>query len=279
VAANVGQQKGKAVADPKVDTTAAEAYESALVPGVFGPWAQEVVAGSRISPGSTVLDLACGTGVATRYAAGLCLPNGRVIGIDIDSGMVEIAKAATSKLSSVVAFRCAPADDLPLDSASTDVALCLQGLQFFPDRSKAFAELHRVLRPEGKLVATTWSFIENCKGYWAMVSALEARGIDAAPARKPFSLPDPEVLRKHAEQAGFRHVTVRTERRFADFASAEAFVEAVAKGAPSSRHALAKVPQREWPIFLSEVGAALAQWTSDSRLRFPMESNILHASR
>lgn len=265
--------------DPRVDTTAAEAYESALVPGVFGPWAQDVVAGSGITQGSTVLDLACGTGVATRYAAGLCLPNGRVIGIDIDSGMVEIAKAATSKISSVVDFRCAPADALPVDSASIDVALCLQGLQFFPDRSKAFAELHRVLKRDGKLVATTWSFIENCKGYWAMVRALEARGIDAAPARKPFSLPDAEVLCEHAERAGFRDVTVRKERRFADFASAESFVEAIAKGAPSSRHALAKVPQPDWQTFLSEVGAALAQWESGSRSRFPMESNILHARR
>jgi ubiquinone/menaquinone biosynthesis C-methylase UbiE len=265
--------------DPNVDTTAAQAYEAALVPAVFGPWAQEVVADSGITPGSTVLDLACGTGVATRYAAGLCLPNGRVIGIDIDSGMVEIARTSTLKMSSAVTFRCAPADDLPLDSASIDVALCLQGLQFFPDRSKAFAELHRVVKPDGKLVATTWSFIENCKGYWAMVGALEARGIDAAPARKPFSLPDPEVLREHAERAGFRHVTVRTEKRFTDFASAESFVEAVARGAPSSRHALAKVRQGDWPTFLSEVGTALAQWESGSRLRFPMESNVLHASR
>jgi SAM-dependent methyltransferase len=276
---NVGQQKGEAVADPKVDTAAAEAYESALVPGVFGPWAQEVVAGSGISPGATVLDLACGTGVATRYAAGMCLPNGRVVGIDIDSGMVEIAKAATLKVGAVVDFRCAPADDLPLDSASVDVALCLQGLQFFPDRVKAFAELHRVVKPDGKLVATTWSFIESCKGYWAMVSALEARGIDAGPARKPFSLSDPEVLREHAERAGFRYVRVRTDKRLADFASAESFVAAVARGAPSSRHALVKVPQPDWPTFLSEVGAALAQWNSGSRLRFPMESNILHASR
>lgn len=168
------------MAEPKVDTTAAEAYESALVPGIFGPWAQEVVASAGIASGMSVLDLACGTGVATRYVALLCSPKGRVIGIDIDSGMVEIAKATTQRMSLVADFRCASADDLPLDSASIDIALCLQGLQFFPDRLKAFSELHRVVKPAGTLIATTWSSIEDCKGYWAMVSALEARGIEAA---------------------------------------------------------------------------------------------------
>lgn len=265
--------------DPKVDTTAAEAYESALVPAIFGPWAQEVVASAGIGPGMSVLDLACGTGVATRHAARLCSPNGRVIGIDIDSGMVEIAKAAALERSLVADFRRGSADDLPVDSASIDVALCLQGLQFFPDRSKAFAELQRVVKPGGRLIATTWCSIERCKGYWAMVGALESRGIDAAAARKPFSLSDPQVLREHAERAGFRDVTVRTEQRFADFPSTESFVAAIAQGAPSSRHALAKVPQTEWPGYLADVDAALAQWKSDSRLRFPMESNVLRASR
>ncbi len=267
------------MADPKVDTTAAEAYESALVPGLFGPWAQTVVAGAGIAPGMTVLDLACGTGVATQYAAQLCSPKGRVIGVDIDAGMVEIAKEAMLRMSIVADFRCAPADELPIDAASIDIALCLQGLQFFPDRSRAFSELHRVVKRGGKVVATTWSSIETCKGYWAMISILEARNIDAGPARKPFSLSDPTELRTYAEAAGFGYVSARTEQRLADFASTESFVEAVAQGAPSSRFALAKVPRDEWADFLSDVDSLLTQWKSGDRLRFPMQSNVLEARR
>jgi SAM-dependent methyltransferase len=193
--------------------------------------------------------------------------------------MVEIAKAATLKIGLVADFRCASADELPIDSASIDVALCLQGLQFFPDRPKAFSELHRVVRPGGKLVATTWNSIESCKGYWAMISTLEARNIDATPARKPFSLSDPAELRAYAGTAGFGHVAVRIEQRLADFASTESFVEAVAQGAPSSRFALAKVPRDEWPGFLAGVDAMLTQWQSGARLQFPMQSNILEARR
>ena len=267
------------MSDQEVDTKAAEAYESALVPGLFGPWAEEIVASAGIAAGMRVLDLACGTGVATRYAAPFCAPGGVVTGVDIDAGMLEIARAGALEKNIVAEFRSGSANELPIQSASIDVALCLQGLQFFPVRSKAFAELLRVIKPSGKLVATTWSSIENCKGYWAMVSALEARGIDAAPARKPFSFSDPAELRKQAEQAGFRHVTVRTEQRLADFPSAKAFVDAIAQGAPSSRYALAKVPQESWPTYLSEVDVALAQWKSGSRLLFPMESNVLKAVR
>jgi SAM-dependent methyltransferase len=202
-----------------------------------------------------------------------------VVGVDIDAGMLGIARAEALKKNAVAEFRSGSANELPIQSGSIDVALCLQGLQFFPDRSKAFAELLRVIKPGGKLVATTWSSIESCMGYWAMVSALESRGIDAAPARKPFSFSDPIELRKQAEQAGFRHVTVRTEQRLADFPSAKAFVDAVARGAPSSRHALAKIPKESWPTYLSEVDTSLAQWKSGSRLSFPMSSNVLEAIR
>ena len=276
----LGSTNENPVANLNIDTAAAEAYEESLVPGIFGPWAEDLVAGAGIVPGMYVLDLACGTGVAARYAAHLCSPNGRVFGIDIDSGMIEIAKrAVTLQLGLGGDFYCAPADNLPIDTASIDLALCFQGLQFFPDRLKAFSELHRVVKPRGRVIATTWNSIDSCKGHWAMVRALENRSIETTAARKPFSLSDGVILGELAERAGFRDVTVRTNRRLADFSSTESFVNAIAQGAPSSRLALAKVPKADWPMFLSEVDAALSSWKSGSRLLIPMESNILEAMR
>jgi SAM-dependent methyltransferase len=167
--------------------------------------------------------------------------------------------------------------ELPFESGSFDAVLCLQGLQYFPDRLKAMTDMRRVLRPGAPLITMTWSAMENCKGYLAMISALERRHIDATAARKPFALASSKQLHSLAAEAGFEHVEIRAEQRAARFRSAADFVDAMLQGAPSSRHALEKVPSEDWPGFLAEVAAMLEQWNGDAGLEFPMESHVLEA--
>lgn len=226
-----------------------------------------------------VLDVACGTGIATRHAARRCGIRGRAVGIDIDQGMLEIAKSISMKEGLSIDYEHGSACELPYDSESFDAVLCLQGFQYFPDRQKAMSELHRVLRTNSLLIAITWSEIDHCKGYWALINALENRNIDAAAARKPFCLSNPVALRSLAEEAGFSQIEVRSEQRPANFKSTNAFVDAMAQGAPSTRHALEKVSTADWESFLSEVDDLLEPWKRHSRLEFPMESNVLVARR
>lgn len=261
-----------------VDTSAAEAYASALVPGLFGAWARDAISWAGISQGDQVLDVACGPGVATRPAARKAGPAGRVVGVDSDPGMIAVAKAASVDDKSVrLEWRCASAQGLPFEDKSFDIVLCLQGLQFFPDRILALREMARVLKSGGRLLAIVWRSLDYCKGYQAMVQVLEKRGIDAAPARKPFSLGDEQVLKEAAENGGFRNVRVRVEKKLAEFPSAEAFLEAVARGAPSSRFALAKVAPDDRAAFVSEVSEILGPYAEGGALRFPMESYVLEA--
>lgn len=263
----------------KADTSVAEAYEMALVPGLMAQWAERIVANARIEGGMRVLDVACGTGIATRYAAHRCGVTGRAVGVDVDHGMLEIARAVSMKEGLVAEYRYGSACELPFESESFDAALCLQGLQYFPDRQKAMSELHRVLRPESPIVVITWSEIQSCKGWWAMLTALERRNVDAEAVRKPFSLSSASELHTIAEEAGFTGIAVRTEQRLARFPSGAAFVDAMLKGAPSSRHALEQVPLTDWPEFLAEIEDLLAPWQRGSTLQFPTESNVLEARR
>jgi len=261
-----------------IDTSAAEAYEAALVPGLFGAWAHDAISWAGIAPGDHVIDVACGPGVATRPVARQVGPTGRVVGVDSDAGMIAVAKAVSADDESVrLEWRCASAQKLPLEDKSFDVALCLQGLQFFPDRVLALREMARVLKPSGHILATVWRNLNYCKGYQAMVQALEKRGIDAAAARKPFSLGDEQVLKESATQAGFRHVHIRVERKSAEFASAETFLDAIARGAPSSRFALTKVASGDRAAFVAEVSEILRPYLEGAALRFPMESHVLEA--
>lgn len=263
----------------ELDTSAAEAYEAVLVPPVFRPWAELMVREAGVSEGARALDVACGTGIVARCAARLCGPHGGSTGIDIDPAMIEVARAASLKEGLHVEYHCAPAENLPFESPVFDAAFCLHGLQYFPDKARALAELHRVMRPSGSLVVATWTGMEENAGHWAMISALERRNIDAKDMRKPFALSDPAGLRTLAADAGFNSVAVQTLRRTAGFPSAKVFVESTARGAPSSRLALAKVPGPEWSDFLADVEARLSPRGPGVPIEFVMASNVLSARR
>lgn len=262
----------------EADTSAAQAYEAFLVPGMMAPWAKESVACARIENGMTVLDVACGTGTAARHAARRCV-QGRVVGVDLDRGMLSVANAVSLKERLPIQYLYGSACELPFESETFDAVLCLQGLQYFPDRCRAMTEMCRVLRPGAPLIAMTWSEMDNCKGYLAMVSALERRHIDATAMRKPFSLSDSAELYSLAAEAGFRNFAVRTKQHTACFRSAAAFVDAMLQGAPSSRCALEQVPSEDWPGFIADVADMLAQWDGGVGLEFPMESHVLEARR
>ena len=80
--------------------------------------------------------------------------------------------------------------ELPFQDGSFDAVLCLQGLQFFPDKVAGLKEMRRVLRAAGRLAASVWRAIEHCKGHDALAKVLQRHGIDAQAARRPFSLGD-----------------------------------------------------------------------------------------
>lgn len=260
-----------------LDISAAEAYDAVLVPEVFRPWAELVVEETRLEKGMQALDVACGTGVVARCAANVCGRKGCSSGIDIDPAMIEVARAAALRDGLDIDYRCGSASELPFEAASFDAALCLQGLQYFPDKPLALAELRRVMRPTARLGIVVWAQMELCAGNWAMIVALERRGIDAKDMRKPFALSDATALRSLAQEAGFEDVRVEIAYRKVRFESVKTFVESIAQGAPSSRLALAQVPPSQWHDFVADVESQLEPWTYDARLEFPMASNVLIA--
>ena len=75
-----------------IDTTAAEAYEEHMVPGMFLHWTELAVGVAAPQPGERVLDVACGTGIGARLAFGAVQAGGTVAGLDLDAGVIEIAR-------------------------------------------------------------------------------------------------------------------------------------------------------------------------------------------
>jgi arsenite methyltransferase len=115
--------------------------------GVGNPHAIGVV-----KSGATVLDVGCGAGTDLLLAAMHAGPNGRAVGVDMTHEMAEKARANARAASlSNVEVRIGDALELPMESVSADVVISNGVINLVPDKLKAFAEIHRVLKPGGRL--------------------------------------------------------------------------------------------------------------------------------
>jgi demethylmenaquinone methyltransferase/2-methoxy-6-polyprenyl-1,4-benzoquinol methylase len=109
-------------------------------------WKTRLIEDAGIEAGWRVLDLACGTGDlafdAARHGA-------RVVGLDITPRMVELAreKGGTTGPAWIVGDMTA----LPVQSGAFDLVTTGYGLRNVPDLTRALAEIHRVLRPGGRV--------------------------------------------------------------------------------------------------------------------------------
>ncbi len=135
-------------------TDPATIYEEWFVPALFAPLARQVLADTDVAAGARVLDVACGSGIAARTAAPRVAPGGSVTGLDANPAMLAAARRAAADALEID-WRQGNAEQLPFPDGSFDLVLCQMGLQFFPHREQAVAEMARVLTPGGQVVIST----------------------------------------------------------------------------------------------------------------------------
>jgi arsenite methyltransferase len=115
--------------------------------GVANPWDR-----GRLAPGERVLDLGCGAGTDSLVAAQMVGREGRVTGIDMTREMLAKARAAAAEMgASNVEFLESEAEHLPFADESFDVVVSNGVIDLIPDKDAVFAEIHRVLRPGGRM--------------------------------------------------------------------------------------------------------------------------------
>lgn len=108
-----------------------------------------------IRPGERVLDVACGTGLATRAIAAR-VPEANVYGVDIAEGLLQAARTAASRGRLNIEYRLGDAEKLPFENESFDVVLSTFGVMFSSRPENVASELARVTRRGGRLALTTW---------------------------------------------------------------------------------------------------------------------------
>jgi ubiquinone/menaquinone biosynthesis C-methylase UbiE len=132
----------------------------------------EALVSAVVEPGDVVLDVACGTGIATRLAAAAVGSSGRVVGSDLNQGMIAYSRQVSAVDWPEILWEEASAQDLPFEDDSFDCAICQQGLQFFPDPAAGLAEMGRVARRGGSVAVTVWSELTTSPYFEALTEML-----------------------------------------------------------------------------------------------------------
>jgi ubiquinone/menaquinone biosynthesis C-methylase UbiE len=181
-------------------------YERYFVPVIGEPMARKLLAATHIEPGQRILDLACGTGIVARLAVDAIGESGSVTGLDVNPGMLAVARSVAS--DSGIEWQQGNAESIPFTSDSFDVVLCQLGFQFFADKSTAMREVQRVLAPGGRVLLTVPGPTPEL---FAVMEAVIAQQISSETARfldQVFSVHDAAEVQGVFEQAGLSNVSV-----------------------------------------------------------------------
>lgn len=107
----------------------------------------------RIHAGEHILDVGCGAGVDTILAAMMAGPEGSAVGVDIVPDMLARAEANRNMTGGQnVSFQNAAGNDLPFPGDAFDVVISNGVINLIPDKAAALTEIHRVLKPGGRLM-------------------------------------------------------------------------------------------------------------------------------
>jgi SAM-dependent methyltransferase len=158
-------------------------------------------------PGMVLLELAAGMGEVGFMAAELIQPGGELITSDFAPEMLSGAQERAQELGVPnVRFKQIDAHSIDLDAASIDGVLCRWGYMLMTDRVAALRETRRVLKPDGRAVFAVWASPDDNPWMSLLRRQLQERDVlepDVPDDPGPFSLADPDDIRRLLDEAGF----------------------------------------------------------------------------
>ncbi len=232
----------------------------------------------RAALGERVLDAGCGTGIVARTAALHVAPDGSVVGVDTDEGM--IAEARRLDTAGEVTWKVGDLERLPFDDGAFDLVLIEQVLQFIPNRERALAEVRRVLASGGRVVLALLRDLEFNRSYKVLAAVLDRHaGAEVGDMmRSPFAGPGAEGIFEELTRAGFREIGIRHDVLDVRYPSPAEYLRQEAASSPLAGP-LGELDDRTLQALIADLDDALAPFTDDTGVVFPMETYFVSGYR
>ena len=234
---------------------------------------------ARLQPGYRVLDIAAGDGDQSIMAAQRVGDQGYVLATDISANLLAYAANAAEKAGlDNFETRVMDGEDLELEDASFDAAICRQGLMLMPNAPTAVSEAYRVLKPGGWF--STIVFSTPDKNPWISIPAMTAMKHAQMPPPQPgmpglFSLSPPGVLEGLFNNAGFQNVRSVYSNVLLKLGSAAECVVFVKDIAGALHTILSRVGAETQQAAWAEMEQALKQFETPGGFVSPVETLVV----
>ncbi len=254
-----------------------ETYDAHLGPLLFEHYAADLAGRVTVPPGGRVLELACGTGIATERLRAALPEDVEIVATDLNEAMLDFARSKRGGLANVH-YQVADALDLPFEDASFDAVTCQFGVMFFPDKAAGAREAARVLKPGGTYTFNVWDSLDRNPVIKVAQDTITGFFDDDPPAflSIPFGYHALDPIVALLRGAGFGAIDISVVPTIVERPSARDVALGAVEGNPGIHeiNARATAPAEQ---IVDAVAAALHENFGDAPLRAPMQAIVMTA--
>jgi SAM-dependent methyltransferase len=231
--------------------------------------------------GERVLDLGTGPGEPAITLGQIVGPTGQVTGVDLSENMIAIARrVAAARGLTNISFEVMDCASLTFPESRFDAATCCFGFQIFTDPEKAAREVHRVLRPDGRICVGVWSTGDKVPFLDAIIAPMleHAEPDETGYIPTPYETGGPGEMVAFLGAAGFRWGHEERVSHSMVFESPDDYLRALLKATPIG-HSLSEEEPAVQEEVLRKTRANLERWRTPAGLVIPSECVIVSARK
>lgn len=231
---------------------------------------------AEVGTGASVLDVCCGPGMISAAAVER---GAKAVGIDFSSEAINIARSNVESAE----FWEGDAQSLSFDDGSFDAVICGFGIIHIPDPKRALAEMHRVLRPGGRLSVSVWEAPGQDNGFGLLFGAIRTHADMEVPIPHGpdfFQFSDSTKLSNALRNTGFHDPSVHIVEQFWKLDAATGLITSIMEGAVRSRGLIMAQTNKVKKSIYKEVEDGMERYRSpDGTYRVPMPALIGSATK
>ncbi len=253
-------------------------YDAHLGPLFFEPFSKLIAERVAAWNPADLLELSCGTGRLTRQLAQKLDSRTRLLATDINPAM--LAHARQTGADRDIEWGTIDAVHLPYPDQCFDLVVVQFGVMFYADRSKAYSEALRVLRPGGRLIFTSWDHINHNPVARITQEVVQHFFPTDTPAfyTVPFAYHDKDLIREEVLTAGFGRVRLDLLQPLGHATSAASATMGLLEGVPLLTAILDRDPAL-LPVMKTELTARLAGQYGTGAFHVPLSAWAVEATK